>query len=85
MRDGGDPVSGLVPVVHRILWRMWISPFSHAFRLTMVVDKALTTATTLDSGHGHSVSEEDAVLQVLLLVVAGSGTVGRRSPPIRSL
>jgi len=28
---------------------MWISSFFHAFRLTIAVEKALTTATALDT------------------------------------
>ena len=37
------------PSIHRTLCRMWISRFCHALRLTIAVDKALTTLCSLDT------------------------------------
>ena len=46
---GANDVSPRAAPIHTALWRMWISSFSHALRLTIAVEKALTTSRSLDT------------------------------------
>ncbi len=49
--------------VHRQLWRMWISSFCHALRLTIAVEKALTKKCWLDTPLTGYSCPETACLQ----------------------
>lgn len=58
--------------VHRRLCKMWITPFSHAFRLTIVVDKPFAAPSSLDTQDGAYSFGEYADLRVFCGVPPGA-------------
>jgi hypothetical protein len=57
--------------VQAYLWTMWITPFCHAFRLTTAVEKALTTATFLDTALTVHSSMERTLSRDFLIGIEG--------------